>query len=101
MIVVSGEIRLAPESVEAGVAAANKMAAATRDEKGCVTYGFWRSTEDEGLFRVFEEWESEEALARHFQTPHMADFGKALGALDVVSMDVKKYGVDSVGPVTG
>jgi quinol monooxygenase YgiN len=38
-------------------------------------------------------------LDAHFASPHMCEFGAALGGLGIRAMDVKKYGVSSEGPV--
>ena len=78
------------------MAAAIKVAEATRREDGCRSYSFYRDLENENVFRVFEEWESEEALKLHFETPHMAEFRRVLGDVGIVSRDVKRYIVSDV-----
>ena len=54
---------------------------------------------DEGVVRVFEEWQEQAALDAHFEAPHMAAFMGKMGGLGITGMDVKKYEVSSVGPV--
>jgi quinol monooxygenase YgiN len=99
MIVVSGEIVIDPADREAALEAAATVVAATLEEEGCVTYGFWADPVDPGRFRVFEEWESMEALLAHFGQPHMASFLETMGALDVRSSDVQQYDVTDKRPV--
>ena len=99
MIVVSGEITIDPADREAALEVTAAMVAATLDEEGCVTYGFWADPVDPGRFRVFEEWESMDALVAHFGQPHMATFLEALGGLDVRSSDVQQYTVSDKRPV--
>ncbi len=93
MILVSGVFVLDPRGRDEAVAAAQQMAQATREEDGCISYAFYVDLEDSARVRVFEEWESEEALERHFQMPHMAAFREALGAAEILSRSVKVYSV--------
>jgi len=93
MIVVAGEILLAPESAEPARAAAIAMGRATRAEAGCVTYRFYEDLEVRGHFHVFEIWESQDALKAHFETPHMKAFRATLGTLKFISRDITRYEV--------
>ena len=81
MLVVSGTIPIKAESRDEAVQLALDMAKATQAEDGCLFYQFYADLADPNLIRVFEEWESEEALARHMQTDHMATFLKAIPRL--------------------
>lgn len=96
MIVVSGTVAIRPDKREEAVAAAVTMANATAAEKGCLTYRFYADIEDPHLFRIFEEWETEEALQAHFQTPHMAAFNQTLPQLVAGPADIKMYVVAQV-----
>lgn len=101
MLVIAGHVRLATDKREAAIAAAREMMEATRREAGCTHYIISADVADPGLFHIFEEWESEEALDAHFRAPHMATFTRAMGGLGIESMEVRKYAVASVGPVRG
>ena len=70
-------------------------------EEGCISYVFSRDLTEEGAFRIFEEWQSQEALDLHFASPHMAKFQQALGGIGIKEMAVKRYEVSSVGPLGG
>ena len=93
MVVVSGEFVIDAADREAGLAAAVRMARETRKEVGCLSYAFYTGVEDPAHVRVFEEWESGEALERHFRTPHMAEFRAALGRIKMVRGEVWRYEV--------
>ena len=67
MIVIAGTIPIKPERREEAKQLALQMAAATHAEAGCLTYQFYADLADPNTFFIFEEWESEEALQRHFQ----------------------------------
>lgn len=44
--------------------------------------------------RIYELWESMEALEAHFKAPHMEVFQKALGGIQPKSMDAKVYEIN-------
>lgn len=96
MLVISGEIRVAPESRAIAVAAAIKVAQATRKEAGCLSYSFYSNLEDPNVFRIFEEWETEAALGAHFKTPHIAQFRTDMAQVKVLSRQIRRYEVTSV-----
>lgn len=95
MLVISGTIRLDPKDRAGAIAAATEMMRHSNAEAGCHTYVFSADLEDEGLFRIFEEWESEEALGAHFKSPHMAAFQKALGGLAIRETKIDRYEVSA------
>jgi len=99
MIVIAGEIEIDAAQRDAAVAAAIQMMEATRREAGCISYTFSADLVEPGRFRIFEEWESPEALQSHFATPHMAAFQKAVASLGVRRMAIQRYEVSSVGPL--
>jgi quinol monooxygenase YgiN len=76
---------------------ASTMARATRGEAGCNRYHFAFDVEDPNLVHVIEEWASAEALAAHFQSPHMAEFQKALPGMLAGAPEFKRYEVSSAG----
>lgn len=91
MIVVSGIVQVAPSDHAAAAELMKTLAAETAKEAGSLSYAFYADLETEGLFRVFEEWESEEAMGAHFAEPHMAAFMGGLGELEVVGTEISKY----------
>ena len=70
MLVIAGHVCIDPEKRSEASAAASEVMIATREERGCISYTFSADLGDASLFNVFEEWESQEALDAHFQTPH-------------------------------
>ena len=100
MIVIAGKVAVRPERRDEAVRAALAMAEATRKEDGCITYQFSSDLADRNLIFIFEEWESDEALALHFQTEHMQVFRKQLPGLLAGPSTVKRYVVQSVSPMT-
>ncbi len=54
------------------------VAAASRDEPGCLDYTVCADPENPGRVVVFEQWAAEEDLIEHFKTPHIAAFREAI-----------------------
>ena len=96
MIVVTGVIEIDAEHVWPATTAAAKMIKASRAEEGCIEYCFYVDITETRRFRVYEEWESEEALQAHFATPHMAEFREALKSFRILDRKIMKYEVNSV-----
>jgi len=99
VIVVSGEITINPADRDAALELTATAVAATLQEEGCVTYGFWVDPADPGRLRVFEEWESMDSLLAHFGQPHMGAFLDGMAGLDVRSSDIQQYDVTDKRPV--
>jgi len=99
MLVIAGTVRIDPENRETAIAAAIEMMKETRQEAGCISYTFSEDLEAAGCFKIFEEWESQDALDAHFKAPHMAAFQKTMGGLGVKEMTVQRYEIAKVGPL--
>jgi len=71
-----------PEAADAIRAALRTLAAATRDEDGCLGYDLYESGAAPGTFVTVERWVDQAALDAHLQAPHVAAaFAAADGAL--------------------
>ncbi len=99
MLVIAGTISLDPAKRDEAIAAAVAMMEETRKEPGCISYTFSADLTSAGDFRIFEEWESQEALDAHFKAPHMAKFQGQMGGFGIRGMKVQRYEVSSVGPL--
>ena len=96
MIIVQGYIPIKPEARDEALTMARRMAEATREELGCITYEFFVGLSDPNTLMLFQEWETMDALMAHFQTDHMEEFLRDLP--NVVSGEVitRRYAVQSV-----
>lgn len=97
MIIVTGEFRFPEGSGAAVDAAMIEMTEATVKEAGCLHYRFYRDIERPDAYRVYEEWESEDALASHAASAHMQVYRARLKEIGVLSRRVKKF---EAGPAT-
>lgn len=97
MIVVSGTIEIESADLARALEAGREAAAATRTEPGCRAYAFYQDIEAPARIRVFEEWDDEAALKRHFEMPHFQHFREVLGTIRVLDRKIKRYEVAKVG----
>jgi quinol monooxygenase YgiN len=95
MIVVVGRVVTDTDRRETLIRIGQAVAAASRQETGCVSYRLYEDTERENEFVFIEEWESSEALKRHFATPHIAEFMSAIPATLIAPPDVKFHTIAS------
>ena len=65
----------------------------TLAEDGNVTYGFWADPSNPGVFRVYEEWASAEAMGEHMATEHMATFLGGMANLAVTRTELYQHEV--------
>ncbi|MEM7216402.1 MAG: putative quinol monooxygenase [Pseudomonadota bacterium] len=91
MIIVTGIAEIAPGSIDVIKAAAQQMAVSSRAEQGCRKYAFYEDIEQPGRFRIYEEWETPEALRAHFTMPHMQAFNAALGQVEILKLEIEQF----------
>ena len=94
MIVVVGRVRTDADKRDELIRIAQAVAAASREESGCISYRIYEDTESENDFVFVEEWEGSEALERHFGTPHIAEFMGAIPATIIAPPDVKFHTIE-------
>ncbi len=90
---VAGSFRLPLQNLAAGREALARVIEATRAEQGCIDYAYAEDVLEPGLFRVSEAWESRDALAVHFEAPHMTAWQRERVALGMTDRDMRAYTV--------
>ncbi len=95
MIVVVGRVQSDADKREALIRIGQQVARASREEAGCIAYQLYEDTEVPNRFVFIEEWESDEALRRHFATPHIAEFMRAIPEAIVSAPDVRFHTIES------
>lgn len=95
MICVIADVSIRAGSLDAFLAAARDVIAATRSEPGCIRYDLTQDVENRQQVTFVEEWQSREALAAHFETDHMAKW-RVASAPFVVGRSVKVLHVSHV-----
>ena len=95
MIVVLGRVITDGARRDELVRIGQEVAGASRAEEGCISYRLYEDTEAENEFLFVEEWESQDALQRHFRTPHIGRFMAAIPAMLVAPPDVKFHTIET------
>jgi len=67
------------------------VAAASRDEPGCLDYTVCADPENPGRVVVFERWAGEDDLIEHFKTPHIAAFREAVKHCPRSGRNLRRY----------
>jgi quinol monooxygenase YgiN len=99
MLIVAGEVVVESGAIETVKDALHAMETETRKEPGCSTYAFSVDVNDPTTLRIFEVWNSLDALRKHFGTPHMAAFGAAVGRIQPKSFAVKAFEIAGEVPL--
>jgi quinol monooxygenase YgiN len=98
-ILISAQIDLDPAQREEALRTARPHIAAALAEKGCIHYDWSACSMNPARVNVFEEWESEEALAAHFKDPAYTGMRDHIGQFGITGAVSRKYRVDAEGPV--
>ena len=98
-ILIAGTLTIDPAKVDAALADAADMMRASQAEDGCHAYAFSADPINPGTLLLFEKWESEDALAAHSASAHMAEFRTKMPGWGVTGADIKRYEISSEGPL--
>lgn len=94
MIIVHGTIPIRTEVRDQALELMRWMEGESRAEDGCITYEFFVGLTDPDTLLLFQEWETAEALADHFNTRHMEHFLKALPEVLDGEVSTRRYAVE-------
>ena len=99
MLIIAGSFAIDPSMRDQAMAAAREMMVETHKEPGCIDYTFSADLTNPARFYIFERWESQAALEKHFATPHMARFQQEFPKVGAHDFKFEKYTISGVGPV--
>lgn len=94
MIIVHGTIPIKAQHRDQALKLMLWMERASRAEDGCITYEFFVGLSNPNTLLLFQEWETAEALAEHFNTDHMERFLKALPDVLDGEISTRRYAVE-------
>lgn len=75
---IGAKLQIKADKVDAFVAAAKDVIAASRAEPGNTSYTLYQDPYDKTVFFFFEEWKNQAAIDFHFATPHFKAFAGKL-----------------------
>ncbi len=91
MITAVAKCYVKKSEVEKFVEYASIMVEETRKEPKYVKYELYRDVEDETIFTFIEEWENNEDLLEHFETPHFKKYIPLMDEMCSKPKDVNIY----------
>lgn len=97
MIIVHGTIPIKADRRDEALKLMRWMEDSSRSEDGCLTYEFFVGLSDPNTLLLFQEWESAEALAEHFNTDHMERFLEVLPKVLDGKIYTRRYAVEVEG----
>ena len=100
-ILIAAQIDLDPSKRAEALKSAKPFIDGALSQPGCLRYDWSADGNDPGRVNVFEEWESEAALAKHFEGPHYAAMRDHIGTMGLTGATSAKYRVDGEAPVYG
>jgi len=100
-ILIAGTVNVAPEQRDAHCARPGRTWKPPARSAGCIHYQWGADPLQPGRIYVYEEWESQEALAAHFAGPHYRNMRECIGAHGLISAEVSKFRVNLQEPVYG
>jgi len=98
-IVIAAQVDLDPALRAEALVKAKPHIDAALAQPGCIAYDWSADSSNPVRVNVFEEWESEEALASHFAGPAYSGMLNHVGQFGLTGATSKKYRVDAEGPV--
>ncbi len=98
-ILINGTVDFSPEDAVGAVSAAAELLAATRKQPGCRHYVWSLDPAVPGRVYVYENWETESALAEHLAGAFYRELLTLLSDFHMRASNTLKYRVDVTGPV--
>jgi quinol monooxygenase YgiN len=99
MVIVIARFRPRPERLDEFVALLEDVQAASREDDGCLHYGYYSEVADPASYVAVEEWRDMDALEDHLRQPHVARLIAALPEHAGAPVEVKAHVVERTGPL--
>jgi quinol monooxygenase YgiN len=91
MIRVVAHLTSKPDTIDDTRQALEGFVIPTRAEDGCIYYELMQNNDDPTDFTFVEEWESDETLDAHLESPHISAFKERAGDLLACDPDIRRY----------
>lgn len=99
MILVVARFRPRADRVDEFVALLKDVQAASREDEGCLKYGYHVEIADPLQYVAVEEWRDMDALKAHLRTPHVARLIGALPEFADGPLEIAAHTVAESGPL--
>jgi len=99
MVIVIARFEPKPDRLDEFLALLRDVQAASREDAGCLHYGYYREVADDLRFIAVEEWEDAGTLKAHLRTPHVARLIAALPEHASAPVEIAAHTVSESGPL--
>ena len=99
MVIVIARVRPRSDRMEELLALLTEIQAASREDEGCLNYGYYAAIDDLSSLVAVEEWRDADALASHLRTPHVARLVQALPDMLAAPPEIVSHDVARSGPI--
>jgi len=99
MLVIHATVPVDPQHREQAKELIQELAEKSRAEAGVIDYRATVDVDDPNLFRVFEQYEDEQAFGAHGQSDHFQAFQAAIAEMLAGEPTITRFDVDSVSDV--
>ncbi|MGO9387731.1 MAG: putative quinol monooxygenase [Methanobacterium sp.] len=96
MIIVNATITVKPGERDNIILKSNDLIELTRLEAGCISYKLFKSTEDDNVLMMIEQWENFEDLESHMQTEHFLAYVEDIEDMINKNIDIAVYSADKI-----
>lgn len=80
-----------PEKINDAIVIGNRLVEASRNDRGCVSYGMFHSTTDQTVFMICETWQDDASLAEHSGSRHFTELVPRLEALTKNGLKLERF----------
>jgi quinol monooxygenase YgiN len=98
-IVIAAQIDIDAARREEALTSGKKWIDGALTQDGCLRYDWSADGNRLARINVFEEWASEQALARHFAGPQYAGMRDHIGRYGIINAQSAKYRIDAEAAV--
>ena len=99
MVIVIAHFRARPDRRDEFAQLLCEVEAASREDDGCLNYGYYADVSDALSYVAVEEWRDMDALAAHLKQPHVARLVQAVPEMTEGELDIAAHEVAQSGPL--
>jgi quinol monooxygenase YgiN len=96
MIIIHARFQLQPEQEQAFLEEIRPLIAASRAERGNISYDLMKDTETDNVYTMVELWTDSSAVEDHNKSVHFTAFANKAPEYLAARLDVKLYKVEEI-----